>query len=257
MLQQTQVARVVEAWPRFLRRFPDVASLAGAPAGHVIAEWHGLGYNRRAVHLQRAAQAIVEHHQGAVPSRLTDLQALPGVGPYTARAVAVFAFEEVAAPVDTNVERVLSRALVGDRLAPKSMQQWADAVVPPERPAAWSHALMDLGAQLCTARAPRCVACPVAATCAWQLTGHAEPDPAGGSNRGGQGRFEGSDRWHRGRVVEALRRGPVPADALARTAGLETEPARLDRLVSNLVEDGLAEWHGPSLTLPGSVSADV
>ena len=252
MLQQTQVARVVEAWPRFLGRFPDVASLAGAPAGRVIAEWHGLGYNRRAVHLQRAAQAIMEHHQGVVPSRLADLQALPGVGPYTARAIAVFAFDQVAAPVDTNIARVLSRALVGQRLAPKSMQQWADAVVPPERPAAWSHALMDLGAQLCTARAPRCAACPVAATCAWQLSGHAEPDPADRGNRVGQGRFEGSDRWHRGRIVEALRRGPVPADALARAAGLERQPARFERLVANLVEDGLAEWDDERLRLPGS-----
>ena len=257
MLQQTQVARVVEAWPRFLGRFPDVASLAGAPAGHVIAEWRGLGYNRRAVHLQRAAQAVMEHHEGAIPSRLADLRGLPGVGPYTARAVAVFAFGKVAAPVDTNVTRVVSRALVGRRLAPKSMQQWADAVVPPERPAAWSHALMDLGAQLCTARAPHCAACPVAATCAWRLTDHAEPDPAGGGNRVGQGPFEGSDRWHRGRIVEALRRGPVPTEALARAAGLEREPARLDRLVANLVEDGLAEWRGPSLTLPGSGSANV
>lgn len=251
MLQQTQAARVAEAWPRFLARFPDVASLASAPTSHVIHEWRGLGYNRRAVSLQRAAQAIVELNGGAVPSALADLQALPGVGPYTARAVAVFAFGEPVAPVDTNVARVLSRAVAGRALPPKDMQELADALVPAEAPASWSHALMDLGARVCTARAPRCEACPLVETCVWRSADHVPADPAVGRSQGGQGRFEGSDRWHRGRLVEALRQGAIESDRLGWAAGLEGDAPRLERLVAGLVADGLARWAGSALVLPG------
>ena len=242
MLQQTQVARVAARLDAFLARFPDAAAMAGAPVADVIAEWRGLGYNRRAVSLHRAAQAIVLEHGGRVPRDLADLEALPGVGPYTARAVAAFAYGHVAAPVDVNVGRVLARAVSGEALGPAALQRLADAAVPGERPGAWSHALMDLGGRHCTARVPDCGGCPILVHCAWRATGDPDRDPAArGPARGRpQRRFEGSDRWHRGRLVDALRAGPLPAERVAEAAGLESEPARLERIVAGLVADGLA-----------------
>ena len=252
MLQQTQVARVAEAWPPFLARFPDVAALADAPVAHVIDAWHGLGYNRRAVNLQRAAVVIVGEHGGEVPSDLAALQRLPGIGPYTARAVAAFAFGAQEAPVDTNVARVLARAVAGAQLTTVPAQALADDLVPPDAPGPWSQALMDLGAQTCTARAPRCAACPVAQHCAWLRAGRPAPDPAAPRSGARQGRFEGSDRWHRGRVVDALRGGPVAADAVAQVAGLAEDQPRAERIIAGLVADGLVEQRGEFVALPGS-----
>lgn len=253
MLQQTQVARVTERWPRFLRRFPTPAACAAAPVGDVIDEWAGLGYNRRAVALHRTATAVVDRHGGRVPDGLADLLALPGVGPYTARAVRVFAYELDDAVVDTNVARILARS-TGRPLRPAPVQALADAAVPADGGWVWNQALLDVGAGWCTARAPRCdQGCPLAAAarCAWWAAGRPEPDPAVGSARvsGGQSRFAGSDRQGRGRLVDALRRAPVAACDLAAVMGWPDDPARAERVAATVVADGLAQRTGDRLTL--------
>jgi len=253
MLQQTQVARVVPRWHSFLARFPDPASCAAAPAGDVIAEWVGLGYNRRAVQLHRAAIGIVSRHGGHLPRSLAALQALPGLGPYTARAVLAFAFEDDVAVVDTNVARVLARALVGRALGRSEVQAVADSVAAPGRSWRWNQAMLDLGARHCTAGRPSCADCPLAADhCDWAQASYAWPDPALGSAgvSGRQSAFAGSDRQGRGRLVRALRDGPVPVARLAEAAGWPGDCARADRAAASLVADGLAVRVGEELTLP-------
>ena len=254
MLQQTQVVRVEPAYRAFLNRFPTVAALAAAPLADVLRLWRGLGYNRRAVHLHRAAQGIMTRHGGRIPDDLDALKSLPGVGDYTARAVLAFAFDRPVAPVDTNVARVLSRAVAGRSLARRAVQELADELVPYGRPRDWSQALMDLGARACASRAPRCENCPIRASCAWRLA-PGSPDPAArtaGSPRP-QGRFAGSDRFHRGRIVDALRAGPVDVADLAQAAGLARDPDRTARLLDRLVADGLVQRRGDLLRLGGSV----
>lgn len=247
MLQQTQVDRVIPKWHAFLDRFPDPSTCAAAPVGEVIEAWAGLGYNRRGVALHRCAVTVVDDHGGELPLDLAALLALPGIGPYTARAVLAFAGERDVAVVDTNVARVLARQ-VGRRLRPTEVQQAADALVPAGQGWAWNQAMLDLGATVCRARQARCGECPVASTCRWRA-GPA-PDPAVGSAgvSGGQSRFEGSDRQGRGRLVDALRRGPVLD--LAGAAGWPDDPERASRVADTLVADGLAVLHGDALTLP-------
>jgi A/G-specific adenine glycosylase len=250
MLQQTQVDRVVGPFEDFLDRFPDPSACADAPVAEVIRAWAGLGYNRRAVHLHRAAHTIALDHGGHVPDDLDALLDLPGVGPYTARAVRVFAFERPHGVVDTNAARFLSRAIAGRALTVREAQALADAQVPGD-PWSWNQSVLDLGALVCRAR-PRCTDCPVASACAWAGAGHPEPDPAattaGVSTR--QSRFDGSDRQGRGRLLAGLRRAPVPRIALAVTAGFSDDPARARRVAESLVADGLARWDGEVLTLP-------
>ena len=163
--QQTQAARAAEAWERFIEAFPTPAALAAVSPATVIRAWRGLGYNRRAIALRAAAIRIVEDHGGLVPDTLDALSALPGVGPYTARAVLAFAFDQPVAPLDTNIRRVLDRAIGPLPVAPKALQSTADGFVPRDAASDWAHALMDLGATICTARAPRCNACPIRAWC--------------------------------------------------------------------------------------------
>ena len=171
MLQQTQASRVAEYYPRFLKRYPTVHDLAKASPGRVREAWDGLGYYRRAANLHRLAQAVVKHHHGRVPDRPGVLRTLPGVGPYTAAAVATFAYERLEAPVDTNVARVLRRVfrprLHHGARGERTLQRLARAVLPRRGRAAWefNQALMDLGAVHCRARKPRCPACPVKSAC--------------------------------------------------------------------------------------------
>jgi A/G-specific adenine glycosylase len=253
MLQQTQVARVVPKFSTFLDRFPTVGACADAPVGDVVRLWAGLGYNRRALNLHRCAVACVERHGGALPSTLAELQALPGIGPYTARAVLAFASEDDVGVVDTNAARVLAR-VGGRRLTAREVQSAADAAVPPGQAWAWNQAMLDLGATVCTKRVVRCAECPVTAHCAWHLAGHPSPDPAEGSagTSGRQSAFEGSDRQGRGRLVDALRAGPVGAADLASVMGWPADPLRAERVAATLLADGLAElgpdgaWHLPS-----------
>jgi len=253
MLQQTQVARVVPRYEAFLARFPDPAATAAAPVGDVVRAWAGLGYNRRAVNLHRAATEIVAGHDGGLPTTLADLVALPGVGPYTARAVLTFAFEVDMGVVEVNSARVLARAVAGHPIGPPAAQALADALVPAGRGWAWNQAMLDLGATVCTKVAPRCDACPLRACCAWSTTQSAfPPDPAIGSAGCGrrQPTFAGSDRQGRGRLVEALRCGPVPRDGLAEAAGWPDDPDRAARVAAGLVSDGLAVQVGHVLHLP-------
>jgi A/G-specific adenine glycosylase len=205
MLQQTQVARVEAAYRDFLTRFPDPAACAAAKAGEVVRAWEGLGYNRRALNLHRAARVIVDEHGGRVPDDLGALLALPGVGQYTARAVLAFAFERDHGVVDTNATRVLARAVTGRALSPREAQELADEMVPLGRGWEWNQAVLDLGATICVKRAPHCDRCPVANRCEWARHGFPEPDPADRPGAPRQPRFEGSDRQGRGRLVQALR----------------------------------------------------
>ena len=245
MLQQTQVARVVPKFEQFMARFPDPAALAAAPVADVVRAWQGLGYNRRAVSLHRAAQAIVERHSGRIPADLGALQALPGIGAYTARAILAFAFAEHAAPVDTNVARVVARAVAGAALRGVALQSAADAAVPSGRARDWSAAVMDLGAAYCTTR-PRCGECPVAAACAWRRRGGDDPAAL---RRSPPAPFAGSNRYHRGRLLDALRRRSLTVDDLRDAAALD-DTAAARRVADGLVADGLAQWDGASLRLP-------
>lgn len=238
MLQQTQVPRVIPKWHAFLARFPDVCACADARPGDVVQAWAGLGYNRRAVQLHACATAVCDRHGGVIPDDIDALRALPGIGPYTARAVLAFAFERDVAVVDTNVARVLAR-VTGRRLRPAEVQQLADELVAPGEGWRWNQAMLDFGALSCTKRAPRCDTCEARAVCAWRGEG---PDPAIGSAgvSGGQSRFAGSDRQGRGRLVDALRAGPVDERALAVTMGWPDDPERARRVAQSLVRDGLA-----------------
>jgi A/G-specific adenine glycosylase len=246
MLQQTQASRVVPRYVEVMRRFPTPAACAAAPVGDLVRCWAGLGYNRRAVTLHRAATAVVADHGGHLPATVEALTALPGVGPYTARAVLAFAFEADVGAVDTNARRVLCRAVAGRPLRPSEVQTVADAAVPPGRGWAWNQAVMDLGATVCRQRRPACPACPLAGVCAWASSGRSGTDP-GATESGRQAPFAGSDRQGRGRLVAALRRGPVPLAELAEAAGWPDQPERAPRVAERLVADGLAAFDGRRL----------
>lgn len=248
MAQQTQVSRADHAWRAWMRRFPTLESLAAAPTADVIRQWAGLGYNRRAVHLQQAARLILERHGGRVPDGLADLQALPGVGPYTARAVAATAFGRPVGVVDTNVRRVLGRLAAGGAgvLSDRELQALADRVVPIDRPAAWTHALMDLGATVCRPRTPRCLECPARAWCRHaRRSAPPEALPGGTSRRSAPARgsvsppFPSTSRWLRGRIVERLRDAGGWL-AFDEPIGSHAVPA-VHAAIHALVKDGLAE----------------
>ena len=218
LAQQTQAGRAAAAWPRFLERFPDVAALAAAAPAEVLRAWQGLGYNRRALALHQTAKAVVE--RGGWPDTVEELAALPGIGPYTARAVACFALERRVAPVDTNVARVLARSLAGAdpaQLTPAARQRLADQAMAEEQPWVWSSALMHVGALHCRPR-PRCDGCPLELSCRWRALGPAAPPPRPRA----QAPFATSDRRWRGAVVRALAGAP---DGLDRAALAETVQA--------------------------------
>src|SRR3954451_18492893 len=241
MLQQTQVSRVIPKYHEFLAVLPTPEACAAAPAGDVVTLWAGLGYNRRALNLHRCAVQVVREHDGRVPNDLAALLALPGIGPYTARAVLVFAYERDEAIVDTNVARLFAR-WTGGSLRGHEVQALADAAVPVARGWEWNQGLLDLGATVCTKRTPRCDECPARAWCAWRSRGCVEPDPAVGSAgvSGSQSRFEGSDRQGRGRLVDALRcNDGLTDERLAEHAGWHDDPQRARRVAESLVVDGL------------------
>ena len=256
MAQQTQIARVVEAWARFLDRFPTVESLAASTPADVLRAWRGMGYDRRALNLRRAARAIVEDHGGRVPSDLTALERLPGVGPYTARAIASIAFGVRVGAVDTNVRRVLGRALAGrgaTTIGPVGLQAMADASVDPDRPGDWTHAVMDVGATLCRPRAPRCDACPLRTWCAYASAtaaglehGTAEPTPTPDRARARAARapalrFDATTRWLRGRIVDRLRGAAGTEWSTVHAPIGDHDAAAVRSALGALARDGLVE----------------
>jgi A/G-specific adenine glycosylase len=240
MLQQTPVARVLPAHAAWLARWPTPPSLAAAAPGDAVRQWGRLGYPRRALRLHATAGILTEDHAGRVPASLAALRDLPGVGSYTAAAVASFAFGQRHAVLDTNVRRVLARLVRGEELPPRNASaaevRLAEALLPvaPARAARWSVAVMELGALVCTAARPDCASCPVARHCAWRRAG----SPAGPARPAAQ-RYPGSDRECRGRLLGVLREaaGPVPA---ARLDAAWPDPDQRARALGALVADGLA-----------------
>jgi len=251
MAQQTQASRAAAAWERFVERFPTPGAFAVATPADALRAWRGLGYNRRALALRAAAIEIVERRGGAVPSTVEELDALPGVGPYTARALAALAFGVPAGAVDTNVRRVLSRALFDDPPTSRELQVAADGIVPPDRPGEWTHALMDIGATFCRPGKPRCEACPLRAACRYAAVRGEAPEaarrpvaargPAAASSRRAAAGFPSTSRWLRGRILEHL-----TSTTGNRWVSLEGpigthDTAAVDAAIAGLAADGLVE----------------
>ena len=261
MLQQTQVDRVRPKYEAFLAEFPTLEALAAATPGDVIRAWSGLGYNRRALNLQRTAQAVQREHGGRFPDTPTSLRTLPGIGPYTAGAVACFAFERDVAFIDTNIRRALQRLFVGpdDRPAPeRELLALAEAAVPPGQGWVWNQALMELGATVCTAARPRCQICPLRSFCsaydAWRSADElvfvyqpiAQPVRRRVAER--QATFATSTRYFRGRIVAALRTlepgtwlSLVELGPLVKPGWTPGDDAWLLGLMRRLAEEGLLE----------------
>jgi A/G-specific adenine glycosylase len=254
MLQQTQVERVIPLYETFVARFPDFGALAAAESGDVVRAWRGLGYNSRAMRLHALAKLVVERHGGVLPREPEMLRALPGIGPYTAAAIRAFAFEEDDAALDVNIRRVVHRVSFGVEYPPRASERELDAVaraaVPSGKAHDWNSAMMDLGATICTARAPKCLVCPLRADCAAapldpaqlaQLAAaHAPRRPPQNAIP-----FEQTTRFLRGRVVDRLR--DVPRDEPMQLASLEealresVPPERLPEIaavVDSLVSEG-------------------
>jgi A/G-specific adenine glycosylase len=271
MLQQTPVVRVLPVWKEWLRRWPGPADLAREPAGEAVRAWGRLGYPRRALRLHAAAVAIGANHGGKVPGTYPDLLELPGVGSYTAAAVAAFAFGRRETVVDTNIRRVHARLFSGAALPSQALtaaemrlaaQSLPDDVGSSVR---WNASVMELGALVCTARSPKCRECPVSGSCAWLEAGEPPPTytPKGQS-------WHGTDRQVRGAVMAVLRvaESPVapelfqraPADLgfepggiglpLAALHRLNSAPEQLERALAGLLDDGLAELHPAGFQLP-------
>ncbi|MEJ6488274.1 A/G-specific adenine glycosylase [Leucobacter sp. USCH14] len=245
MLQQTQVDRVLPRWIAWMERWPTPSALAADEPGEAVRAWDRLGYPRRAIWLHRAAVEIAERHGDTVPANVDELLALSGIGPYTARAVAAFAYGERHPVVDTNTRRVIARLVHGRAAAgmpaPGDLADM-EALLPESRDAAavFNAAAMELGAIVCTARAPRCDACPVARWCEWRGAGYPDNAP---EKRPKQAKFAGSDRQVRGRIMALLRRSTEavePAAALEAAAdGGVRDPDQPRRAYDSLIADGL------------------
>jgi A/G-specific adenine glycosylase len=252
MAQQTQAARAGEAWTGFIARFPTVEALAAAPLADVLRAWQGLGYNRRALNLWRAAGRIVAEFGAEVPADLAALESLPGIGPYTARAVGAMAFGMPVGAVDTNVRRVLGRIVAGDAraLGPAELQLAADAAVPAGRAGEWTHALMDIGATVCHARSPVCATCPAREWCRYAREAGAEERTGRAAraarttataSRETQAPFHTTSRWLRGRILDRLREASN-GDWIALDAPIgDHDLGAVTVAVRALAKDGLLE----------------
>jgi A/G-specific adenine glycosylase len=243
MLQQTPVARVLPAYEAWMERWPTPADLAAEPSGEAVRAWGRLGYPRRALRLHACAAAITEHHGGEVPDTYAALRALPGVGDYTAAAIASFAFGRSHAVLDTNVRRVLGRAASGTEFPPTAVTRaektLAESLVPDRHPELWAVAVMELGALVCTSSSPRCDSCPIVEQCAWHHAGRPAYD---GPPRRGQS-YDGTDRQCRGRLLAVLRdsRGVVPQ---SRLDAVWPDVAQRTRALAGLLDDGLVVARG-------------
>ncbi|WP_114588438.1 A/G-specific adenine glycosylase [Microbacterium arborescens] len=251
MLQQTPVVRVIPLLEAWLERWPTPADLAAAAPADAVRQWANLGYPRRALWLHRAAVEIRDRHAGVVPRDVDDLLALTGIGDYTARAVAVFAYGDRHPVVDTNTRRVLARAVQGrSQPGPAAKRDLADMteILPDDiaASAVVNAAAMELGALVCTARVPRCDACPLADRCAWRAAGY----PDTGDTRVKQARYEGSDRQARGAILRVLRAATTHDVAAEDVIGDWPDAAQRDRAIDSLVSDGLVEAVDDRLRLP-------
>ncbi len=256
MLQQTPVARVRPVYEAWLQRWPTPRALAADSVGEAVRMWGRLGYPRRAIRLWQAACAIEARFDGVLPVTTSELATLPGVGEYTAAAVAAFAYRQRTTVLDTNVRRVLARLVGGEQLAPAALtvaeRRTALDVLPddPDEAANWNVAVMELGALICTARGPRCSQCPVKLLCRWRQRGYpASQLPA----RRAQA-YEGTDRQCRGRILALLRStdGPVSADEVRL---VWADAVQRDRALASLMDDGLvAEGGEGTIALPGALS---
>lgn len=252
MLQQTQVDRVIPKYHAFLELFPTLEALADAPASEVIRAWAGLGYNRRALNLQRAARVVVDEFNGEMPQAVEELRTLPGVGPYTAGAIACFAFEQDVGFVDTNIRRVLHRAVIGPEIPqlaakPREIEQLATNSVPSNEGYRWNQALIELGALVCRARVADCEACPLAAWCCARpvindLLAERQSTRVQRRKKQPAERFETTSRYFRGRIVDLLRDAPNGLTT-AQLADLidadRSENGWLQPYVDGLLRDGL------------------
>lgn len=251
MLQQTPVSRVIPRLEEWLELWPTPADLAAATPADAVRQWANLGYPRRALWLHRAAVEIRDRHAGVVPRDVDDLLALTGIGDYTARAVAVFAYGDRHPVVDTNTRRVLARAVDG-RSQPgpptRGDLEAMAAVLPTHEAdaAIFNAATMELGATVCTARSARCEQCPIAHLCAWRAAGY----PDTGDDRRKQARYEGSDRQARGAVLKVLRELATHEAAAADVAAEWPDAQQRDRAIDSLIADGLVEAEGSVLRLP-------
>lgn len=264
MLQQTQVDRVLPKYEAFVERFPDAAALAAASTGDVLRMWKGLGYNSRAVRLKQIAQALADRFGGAMPRDAQTLRTLPGVGPYTVAAMRAFAFDCDDAAVDTNVRRVTHRVLHGPEYPPAvpaaQLDAAARALLPKGRGHDWNSAMMDLGAAICTARAPKCSICPMRTVCAAAPIDGARLEEARAVHsrkRSPQEAipFEQTTRYARGLIIDRLRELPpgkrislldLHADVTRRIGRTAQE---LERLLEALERDGLITARGNAVAL--------
>jgi A/G-specific adenine glycosylase len=237
MSQQTRIERIGPPWQRFIALWPDATSLAAAGTRDLLQAWAGLGYNRRALALREAARSIVRDHRGRVPETVGALERLPGIGPYTARAVAASAFGVPVAPLDVNVRRVVRRVIGGDR-SPKELQAEADALVARRDPRAWLDGVMDLAATVCTPRAPRCAECPLRTMCVTRTSG--DTVSAEVEHRPAQ-RFGSTNRWLRGRLLAAVREAPSGAWIDAPDGLGEHDRAAVLAALRGLERDGFVE----------------
>jgi A/G-specific adenine glycosylase len=257
MLQQTPVSRVLKPWAEWMARWPEPADLAEASPADVLRAWGRLGYPRRALRLREAAAEIVSRHGGQVPGTEEELLALPGVGSYTAAAVAAFAFGRKAVVLDTNIRRVLARAAGGEALpapSPRASERALAASLLPEgrrESVTWNIAVMELGALVCTAKSPACGSCPLAGQCAWLQAGKPADRLAG---RRKTQAWQGTDRQARGTVMAALRAAGPRGIPETQALSLVSDPDQAVRAIGGLVDDSLAERHAvesePYLRLP-------
>lgn len=256
MLQQTQVDRVIPKYRAFLKEFPTVHALAAASPAAVIRAWSGLGYNRRALYLRRAAQSIVAEHRGVFPQTTEALEALPGVGKYTARAIVCFAFKKDIATADVNILRVFHRWIFGvdvpkKKISVQDLWALAERMLPKGKGYFWNHGLMDFGAMVCTAKRPKCEGCPMRTQCAaypkildvdWTQRAERNVKP-----------FKDSDRYFRGRIIEYLRHVPgheAEIRVIVRELRSTCPPLRTHRIIAGLARDQLVTRRGRSVALP-------
>ncbi len=250
MLQQTQVDRVAPKWLTWMQRWPTADALSRAPLGDVLRAWQGLGYPRRAMRLHATAQRIVSEFAGTVPSTQAELLSLPGVGHYTAAAIAAFAFHQPTVVLDTNIRRVIARAWSAQAMPSahltKSEESFAAQLVPQRDGAQWSAAVMELGALICTARNPLCSQCPLQNSCAWLVAGQPDNAPV----RRKQPTFAGSDRQARGVLLRTVSEAPLASESAIEAVWADA--LQREKAMTSLINDGLVIRVNQGYCLPDS-----